>query len=272
MSDGLITRQELSQTLKDELDNKLDNSMIVNNLDETEIGKALDATQGKVLNGKINNLFSKGNLGSVDFNMLTGEGYLGIALGTSENNAPTNGSYYYIVNLKYNRGGGDNDNIKQIAWGYSDNVLFTRHRYNNNWTSWTEQISSLGGNFTGEVNHGYNLVTNPSLKAYRENAIVLDGISPIINILQGNMFIHTITGNTEYMIPSNQDISYVDSFTLTIIQESTPKSIAFPSNVVWVNGIPDLTKANTEYIITFISSSKVANRWIAMFGGGVSVS
>jgi hypothetical protein len=224
---------------------------IVNNLTETADGKALDATQGRALNNKINELFFKNTLGTVDFNTLDGRGFVGIALGGD--NAPTVGDYYYIFNLIYSSG-----NIKQIAFGYINNKLFTRHRYQSNWSPWVEFMPTSGGTFLGEVKHGRNLVTQPQLKDYTETYFGQEQA-------QGNITIDLSKGNNHYLyltgnitginiinVPSG---NVVTSFTLIVQSPNSDKSIAFPASIKWNQGvIPDTPKKLAVYTFITITS------------------
>jgi hypothetical protein len=79
--------------------------------------------------------FNCGIIDAKDLNNYTTEGLQGV---TNNNctNQPTSG-YFYIFNIKYN-----NTNIKQIAYGYNQQKMYTRHRYNGTWSAWSKFYSS----------------------------------------------------------------------------------------------------------------------------------
>lgn len=81
------------------------------------------------------NHFNCGILDAKDLNNYTTEGLQGV---TNNNctNQPASG-YFYIFNMKYN-----NTNIKQIAYGYNQQKMYTRHRYNGTWSGWQKVYTS----------------------------------------------------------------------------------------------------------------------------------
>lgn len=81
------------------------------------------------------NHFNCGIIDAKDLNNYTTEGLQGV---TNNNctNQPASG-YFYIFNMKYN-----NTNIKQIAYGYNQQKMYTRHRYNGTWSGWQKVYTS----------------------------------------------------------------------------------------------------------------------------------
>ncbi|MFR2528938.1 MAG: pyocin knob domain-containing protein [Clostridium paraputrificum] len=81
------------------------------------------------------NHFNCGIIDAKDLNNYTTEGLQGV---TNNNctNQPASG-YFYIFNMKYN-----NTNIKQIAYGYNQQKIYTRHRYNGTWSGWQKVYTS----------------------------------------------------------------------------------------------------------------------------------
>ena len=81
------------------------------------------------------NHFNCGIIDAKDLNDYTTEGLQGV---TNNNctNQPASG-YFYIFNMKYN-----NTNIKQIAYGYNQQKIYTRHRYNGTWSGWQKVYTS----------------------------------------------------------------------------------------------------------------------------------
>ena len=104
------------------------------------------------------------------------------------------------------------------------------------------------------------------LENYREKLTTLSGTSTTINLSLGNVFTHSLTGNTTYTI-SNAVSGQAHSFTLIITQTATVRTITFPASVRWQGGeIPDLTTAEMTYVLTFMTFDG-GTTWLGMFGG-----
>lgn len=104
------------------------------------------------------------------------------------------------------------------------------------------------------------------LENYREKLVTLSGTSTTINLLLGNVFTHTLSGDTTYTI-SNAVSGQAHSFTLIINQPATPVTLTFPASVEWQGGeIPDLSTANKTYVLTFMTVDG-GTTWLGMFGG-----
>lgn len=106
------------------------------------------------------------------------------------------------------------------------------------------------------------------LEDYAEKLAALsstDGASTI-DLSQGNVFSHTLTEATTYMI-SNAVSGSAHSFTLIITQPETALAVSFPASVKWQNGeAPDLSTASKIYVLTFLSIDG-GTTWLGMFGG-----
>jgi len=104
------------------------------------------------------------------------------------------------------------------------------------------------------------------LENYREKLISLSGTSVTINLNNGNVFTHTLSGNTTYSI-TNAVSGQAHSFTLIITQTATVRTLTFPSSVKWQDGeIPDMSTANKTYVLTFLTIDG-GTTWLGMFGG-----
>ena len=104
------------------------------------------------------------------------------------------------------------------------------------------------------------------LENYREKLTTLSGTSTAINLSLGNVFTHSLTGNTIYSM-TNAVSGQAHSFTLIINQTGTVRTITFPASVKWQGGeIPDLSTASKTYILTFASING-GTTWFGMFGG-----
>lgn len=104
------------------------------------------------------------------------------------------------------------------------------------------------------------------LENYREKLVALSGTSTAINLSLGNVFTHSLTGNTTYTI-SNAVSGQAHSFTLIINMGSTVRTLTFPASVKWQGGeIPDMSTANKTYVLTFMTING-GTTWLGMFGG-----
>jgi hypothetical protein len=109
-------------------------------------------------------------------------------------------------------------------------------------------------------------ISNGVLENYREKLVTLSGTSTTINLSLGNVFTHTLSGNTTYSI-TNAVSGQAHSFTLIITQTATVRTITFPTSVKWQGGeIPDLSGASKTYVLTFLSIDG-GTTWLGMFGG-----
>lgn len=138
-------------------------------------------------------------------------------------------------------------------------------------------LSNKPSLFSGNYNDLSNKPTIPDtstlmpksggvLENYREKLVTLSGTSTSINLNNGNVFTHTLSGNTTYSI-SNAVSGQAHSFTLIITQTATVRTIAFPASVKWQGGeIPNMSIANKTYILTFVTVDG-GTTWFGMFGG-----
>lgn len=104
------------------------------------------------------------------------------------------------------------------------------------------------------------------LENYREKLVTLSGTTTAINLNLGNVFTHTLSGNTTYSI-TNAISGQAHSFTLIVTQTATVRTITFPASVKWQGGeIPDMSETNKTYVLTFLSING-GTTWLGMFGG-----
>ena len=109
-------------------------------------------------------------------------------------------------------------------------------------------------------------ISGGTLENYREKLVTLSGTSTAINLSLGNVFTHTLSGNTTYSI-TNAVSGQAHSFTLIINMGSPVRTLTFPTSVKWQGGeIPNMTAPNKTYILTFLSTDG-GTTWLGMFGG-----
>ena len=104
------------------------------------------------------------------------------------------------------------------------------------------------------------------LENYREKLVTLSGTSTAINLSLGNVFTHTLSGNTTYTI-TNAVSGQAHSFTLIVTMGYAVRRLTFPSSVKWQGGeTPDMTTAGKTYVLTFMTVNG-GTTWLGMFGG-----
>ena len=109
-------------------------------------------------------------------------------------------------------------------------------------------------------------ISNGVLENYREKLVTLSGTSTAINLSLGNVFTHSLTGDTTYSI-TNAVSGQAHSFTLIINQTATARTLTFPASIKWQGGeIPDLSTASKTYVLTFVSVDG-GTTWLGIFGG-----
>lgn len=117
---------------------------------------------------------------------------------------------------------------------------------------------------------GYLPANGGTLGAYTEKRVVLSGTSPEIDLDEGNVFVQTLSGATEYEITGAVS-GKAHSFTLILTQPSTPVAVTWPGSVLWPGGdAPDMDESGV-YALTFVSVDG-GTVWLGMGGGGAHVS
>lgn len=117
---------------------------------------------------------------------------------------------------------------------------------------------------------GYLPANGGTLGAYTEKRVVLSGTSPEIDLDEGNVFVQTLSGATEYEITGAAS-GKAHSFTLILTQPSTPVAVTWPGSVLWPGGdAPDMDESGV-YALTFVSVDG-GTVWLGMGGGGAHVS
>ena len=113
----------------------------------------------------------------------------------------------------------------------------------------------------------------PKIKNYSETAEVATGVtgSRTINLENGNVFRHTLSGTTTYAFSNPPANGVAGSFTLIIQQPTTARAIIFPASVKWADGeIPDAPPASRVAVYTFITTNG-GSRWYGFQAGNEMV-
>lgn len=182
---------------------------------------------------------------------------------TNHSNKPLAGGsiYVHILTLFYSTKAG---NRTQLALPYNNtNRMFFRRYFNNDWSDWTELMPVTGGTFTGHVSFARKWAIQPQLADYSEMAEVATGVmgARTINIANGNVFRHTLSGAVTYTFSNPAPSGQACSLTLIIQQPATPVAITFPASVKWPNDqIPPAPTGSKVAIYTFITTNG-GTRW-----------
>lgn len=126
-----------------------------------------------------------------------------------------------------------------------------------------KQMPISGGTFTGDVSHNRNYVNQPRIKDYSEVVEIATGVTGarIINLGNGNVFRHTLSGATTYTFSNSSPSGQCHSFTLIVQQPATAVAITFPASVKWANDeIPPAPKASKVAVYTFFTTDG-GSRW-----------
>lgn len=128
--------------------------------------------------------------------------------------------------------------------------------------------------FTGELASTLqcadNLITRPELKDYAETAVSANSTtSYTIDLVNGNMFEITLTGNCTFTFSNPPATGKGGSFTLILKQDGTgSRTTTWPASVDWASGsAPTLTTdANAVDILTFLTID-AGTRWYGFLSG-----
>ena len=85
-----------------------------------------------------------------------------------------------------------------------------------------------------------------------EDAVTLAGTSTTINLSIATNFVHDLTGNTNYAFSSPASTGNASSFTLKTIQDSTARTITWPSTVDWAGGTAPTLTATANGVDVFV--------------------
>ena len=128
-------------------------------------------------------------------------------------------------------------------------------------------VTNDGGTGNTIIDNKWSNSSGRILESYSEKLVTLSGTTTTINLLLGNVFTHTLSGDTTYSKITNAVNGQAHSFTLMITQDDTVRTITFPASVKWQGGeIPDLSNASKTYVLTFLTVDG-GTTWLGMFGG-----
>ena len=130
--------------------------------------------------------------------------------------------------------------------------------YNDITTLGTVQASkAVTADSNATVNHADKIVQRPELKDYAESYTASSGSgSTTLDLTDGNVFQHTASGGNVTFVFSNPPASgKTGSLTLKWIQDSSDRTITWPSSVDWAGGsAPSVTSGSAKVdVYTFFT-------------------
>jgi hypothetical protein len=123
-------------------------------------------------------------------------------------------------------------------------------------TQITARLPLAGGTMSGETIFADQLVTRPTIKDYAETKTALSAAATVdIDLEDGNVFTLTADQNTTFTFSNPSPTGKSCSFTLIWTQDSSDRTIAWPSTVDWAGGsAPDVTSGSGKIdVYTFFT-------------------
>lgn len=120
------------------------------------------------------------------------------------------------------------------------------------------------------INMGDQVINRPEIKDYSETKTAPSSVAGtlILDIENGNVFAVTLIENVTTLNFNNPSpTGKACSFTLILTQDSTPRSIAWPTAVGWDSGAaPTISTASAIYIFTFMTTD-AGTKWYGFLAG-----
>ena len=90
-------------------------------------------------------------------------------------------------------------------------------------------------------------------RSLAEHSTALSGSGTVqINYRLGNNFTHTLSGNTTYTFVTPESSGYVSAITLKVTQDSTARTITWPSSVDWAGGTAPTLSTGSGDVDVFV--------------------
>ena len=152
---------------------------------------------------------------------------------------------------------GDSDGANKISYrDYANNEVAS--------------LDSDGNLIIKKVSMGDELLNRPEIKDYSETKTSPSSASNVLtlDIVNGNVFEVTLTENVTTLNFNNPSpTGKACSFTLILIQDSTPRTVAWPGSVKWDSGTaPTISAASAIYILTFVTVN-AGTTWYGFLAG-----
>lgn len=119
------------------------------------------------------------------------------------------------------------------------------------------------------TNYETKSISNVRIKNYFEPISTISSVSGelTIDLLEGNNFEVSLTENITSIVVSNLASDNVNSFSLYIYQDTTPRSIDWASSFKWSGGLsPDISEASAIYVCEFVTYDE-GTTWFSFLSG-----
>lgn len=120
------------------------------------------------------------------------------------------------------------------------------------------------------INMADQVLSRPEIKDYSETKTGPSSSSNVLtlDVVNGNVFEVTLTENVTTLNFSNPSPTGRScSFTLVLIQDSTPRTVAWPGSVKWGSGAaPTISAASAIYVLTFFTTD-AGTTWYGFLAG-----
>ena len=117
-------------------------------------------------------------------------------------------------------------------------------------------LPKAGGTMSGTLACADELITRPELKDYSETKTALSPAATVtLDITNGNVFTLTVDQNTELAFSNPSPTGKSCAFTFIFTQDSSPRTITWPTSVDWAGGTaPTLSTASGKIdVFTFFT-------------------
>jgi len=266
------------QSAIDEITTKIEENKteIVDGLTSTDATKVLSAKQGKVLKDLVDSkwVYNEDTIKNVKVNNAVNADTVNGK--TVESNVPSNAKFTDTTYSEISTSEIDAGTSSTLRAITARRLKYLLDKIVALFPTKTSELTNDSGFLTSVTKSDVGLsnvdnvkqmpISGGVLENYREKLVTLSGTSTAINLSLGNVFTHTLTGNTTYSI-TNAVNGQAHSFTLIINMGSTVRTLTFPASIKWQGGeIPDMSETNKTYVLTFVSVDGGSN-WLGMFGG-----
>ena len=137
-------------------------------------------------------------------------------------------------------------------------------------TQITARLPLAGGTMSGETIFADQLVTRPEIKDYAETYNASSGTGTVdLDLQTGNVFQHTASGgNVTFTFSNPPATGKAGSFTLKWIQDSSDRTITWPTSVDWAGATaPTVTSGSAKVDIYVFTTFDAGTTWYGFQSG-----
>ena len=131
-------------------------------------------------------------------------------------------------------------------------------------------LPKAGGTMSGETIFADQLVTRPEIKDYAETYNASSGTGTVdLDLQTGNVFQHTANGgNVTFTFSNPPATGKAGSFTLKWIQDSSDRTITWPTSVDWAGATaPTVTSGSAKVDIYVFTTFDAGTTWYGFQSG-----